>query len=83
MKSSSAGFITVIDDEIDPIRVRTGLFALITARLEDSNDAATKGQLTHLNDQQVKVCLAETESNLDEIQVQLEAISLIRKIELG
>ncbi|MEP0077512.1 MAG: hypothetical protein ABJP02_03870 [Parasphingorhabdus sp.] len=66
------------DDEIDPIKVRTGLFALITARLEDVHEFAVKGQSTKVNAEQVSEYVSDIRSNLDEVYLQLTAIELIK-----
>ncbi|MGB7244716.1 MAG: hypothetical protein WBC93_21825 [Sulfitobacter sp.] len=65
------------NDETNPIKVRTGLFALITARLEDANEIAVKGQAAHLGDPDVSGLVIELRSLLDEITVQLDAIELM------
>ncbi|WP_422344510.1 hypothetical protein [Parasphingorhabdus sp.] len=65
------------DDEINPIKVRTGLFALITARLEDANEIAVKGQAANLGNPDVSGLVIELRSLLDEINVQLDAIELM------
>ena len=38
-----------INDEIDAIKIRSALFALITARLEDAHMFAVKGQSRDLD----------------------------------
>ncbi|GAB5487010.1 MAG: hypothetical protein Pars2KO_05800 [Parasphingorhabdus sp.] len=65
------------DDEIDPIKVRSGLFSLVTARLEEANEIAVKGQAAHLGDPDVSGLVIELRSLLDEITVQLDAIELM------
>lgn len=66
-----------IDDEIDPNKVRTGLFAVITARLEDAHVCAVKGQSAKLNDDQITSFVSDIKSSLAEIQIQVDAIELI------
>lgn len=66
-----------IDDEIDSIKVRTGLFALITARLEDANMFAVKGQSRDLNTADARNHISDIRSILDEIHIQLDAAELI------
>lgn len=66
-----------IDDEIDPIKVRTGLFAIITARLEDANMLAVRGQSRGLNTADARNYITDIQSILDEIQIQLDAAELI------
>ena len=65
------------DDEIDPIRVRSGLFALVTARLEDAHEIAVKGQATNVGNADVSELAIELRSMFDEISVQLDAIELM------
>ncbi len=68
------------DDEIDPVKVQTGLFALITARLEDAHEFAVKGQSENANAEQAAGYVGDIISNLDEIYVQLNAIELIKNL---
>lgn len=63
-----------IDDEVDPIRVRCALFALITARLEDAHMFAVKGQARDLNASDARNCITDIRSILDEVHIQLDAI---------
>ena len=65
------------DDEIDPIKVRTGLYALITARIEDAHDIAVKGQAVRLKDQKVEDLIVDLRSMLDEMKIQTDAIELM------
>ncbi|WP_109355470.1 hypothetical protein [Sphingorhabdus sp. EL138] len=65
------------DDEIDPIKVRTGLFALVTARLEDAHQIAVKGQAASVGNRDVSGLVIELRSLLDEINVQLDALDLM------
>jgi len=65
------------DDKIDTIKVRTGLFALITARLEDAHDITVKGQAVHLNDQNVKDLIVDLCSMLDEVKIQIDVLDLM------
>ncbi|QTD57199.1 hypothetical protein [Parasphingorhabdus cellanae] len=65
------------DDKIDHIAVRTGLFTLITARLEDAHEIAVKGQSTKIDEQLVSQLSSDLESNLDEIQILLNATAVI------
>jgi len=66
-----------IEDEIDPTRVRSGLFALITARLEDANVVAVNGQATHLSTDLANTHINDIRSILSEIEIQLDAAELI------
>lgn len=68
------------DDEIDPIKVRTGLFALITACLEDAHEFGVKGQSAKTDNDQIASFDSDIRSNLDEIRIHLEAIELIRNL---
>lgn len=68
------------EDEIDPIKVRTGLFALITARLEDAHEIAVKGQAAKISDQEVGGLVVDLRSTLDEINIQNDAIDLSRDL---
>ena len=76
-KKSSMGRGMADDDEIDPIKVRTGLFALVTARLEDAHQIAVKGQTTNLVGLNARGLVIELRSLLDEINVQLDALDLM------
>lgn len=66
------------DNEIDPIKVRTGLFALITARLEDIHEIAVKGQATKISSQDIGDLIVDLRSTLDEINIHIDAIELLR-----
>jgi len=66
-----------IDEDIDPIKVRTGLFAIITARLEDATVFAVKGQSRDLNTAEARNHITDIPSILDEVQIQLDAAELI------
>ncbi len=65
------------DDEIDDIAVRTGLFALITARLEDAHEIAVTGQSSKIDEQLVFDLSSDLESNLDEIRILLSAVAVV------
>ena len=69
--------MNIIDDEIDPIKVRTGLFAIITARLDDANLFAVKGQSMDLNTADARNYITDIRSILDEVHIQLDAAELI------
>ena len=71
------------DDEIDPIKVRSALFALITMRLEDAHIIAVKGQSKELGAADASNCLSDIRSILDEIQIQLDAGELINWLSSG
>ena len=66
-----------IDEEIDPVKVRSALFALITARLEDAHIFAVNGQARDLDAADVKGRIIDLRSVLDKIRIQLDAAELI------
>jgi hypothetical protein len=66
-----------IDNDVDPIKVRCALFALITARLEDAHTIAVKGQSRDVNSADAKNHIGDIRSILDELQIQLDAAELI------
>jgi hypothetical protein len=66
-----------IDDEIDPIKVRSALFALITAGLEDAHVFAVKGQSRDWDAADTRNCIIDIRSILDAVQIQLDAVELI------
>lgn len=74
---SSMGAHMVDDSEIDPSKVCSGLFALITARLEDAHEMAVKGQATKVGSQDMGDLVADLRSMLDEVKVQIDAIELM------
>jgi len=78
LAKSSMSWGMVSDDEIDPTKVRKGLFALITARLEDAHEFAVKGQSAKANNDQIASFVSDIRSNLDEIHIHLDAIELIK-----
>lgn len=65
------------DEKVDTIKVRTGLFAIITARLEDASVFAVKGQSRGLNTADGRNYITDIRSILDEVQIQLDAVELI------
>ena len=67
-------------NEIDAIKVRTGLFAFITARLEDAHEVAVKGQAAKISNQDVGDLIVNLRSMLDEIKIQMDAIDLLRDL---
>jgi len=74
---SRMGCVMANDDKIDPSKVRAGLFALVTARLEDAHDIAVKGQGVHLNDQNVKDLIVDLHSVLEEVKIQIDTLDLM------
>ena len=71
------------DEEIDPVKVRSALFALITARLEDAHVFAVKGQSRDLDSADARSCLTDVRSTLDEIQIQLDAVEITNWLRSG
>jgi hypothetical protein len=71
------------EDEIDSVKVRCALFALITARLEDAHMFAVKGQSRDLDAAGAKDCISDIRSILDEIQIQLDALEIINWLRSG
>ena len=69
--------MAILDDGIDPVKVRSALFALITARLEDAHVFTVKGQSRDLDAAGVKYCISDFRSILDKWQIQLDAAELI------
>lgn len=76
-KLSSMGCVMANDDEINPIKVRSGLFALITARLEDVHEIAVAGQAAKISSQDIAGLVVDLRSVLDEITIQIDAIELM------
>ncbi len=66
-----------LDDAIDPRKVRSALFALITARLEDVHMFAVKGRSMDLGAAETRTVIIDMRSILDEVQIQLDAAELI------
>lgn len=79
MSSMSEGMANS-DDDTDTIKMRTGFFALITARLEDAHEVAINGQSEKANVEQVDGYVDDLRSNFDEIHAQLSAIALIKNL---
>lgn len=72
--------MTIIEEELDPIKVRTGLFAIMTAMLESAHDAAVKGQSSKSTADDVEDHIADIRSILGELEIQLDAAELIVKL---
>lgn len=66
-----------LNDEIDSKKVRSGLCAIITARLEDAHMFAVKGQSKDLDAAEVSDQTTNIRSILDEVAIQLDAAQLI------
>ena len=67
------------EDEIDAIKVRGALFALITARLEDAHEIAVKGQSSKAGQQLISQLTNDLEGNLEEIRILLNASTIVSK----
>ncbi len=72
-----------LNDEFEPIKVRSALFALITARLEDAHVFAVEGQSKDLNAVKIRSCIIEIRSILDEVQIELDAAELSGQLNSG
>lgn len=64
-------------DEIDAVKVRGALFALITARLEDAHDIAVRGQSSKADLQLISQLTNDLEGNLEEIRILLNASVIV------
>lgn len=69
-----------IEEELDPTKVRTGLFAIMTAMLESAHDAAVKGQSSKSTTDDVEDQITDIRSILSEVEIQLDAAELIVKL---
>lgn len=77
-QASASTVVYMIDDsEIDPAKVRSGLFALITARIQDAHETAVKGQATKISGQDISDLVFDLRSALDEITIHIDAIGLM------
>lgn len=74
---SMGGCMASSDGEIDPIKIRTGLFAMLTARLEDAHDFAVKGQSIELNNGEILDCISDINSAVEEMEILVGSIELI------
>ena len=66
-------------DDIQPIKVRTGVFAIITARLEDMHEIAIAGQSARLDADEVAKCVLDLESQLEEVEILLSAVHVMTR----
>lgn len=64
-------------DKFDAIKVRGGLFALITARLEDADEIAVRGQSSKNDQRLISQLTNDFEANLDEIRILLNGYALV------
>ncbi len=76
-KSSMGWHMTDTDDEIDPIKVRTALFALVTARIEDAHEVAIGGQSPQTTSDHIVEAVADLQSIGQEIEILLMAASAV------
>ena len=66
-------------DEIDPRMARSGLFALMTARLEDAHELAVRGQSREINQPDVVKLLDGLVDQTNQIEILLTAIGTMRE----
>lgn len=66
-------------DEIDPRKARSGLFALVTERLEDAHELAVHGQNSDLERNEVLFVLGEITDQANQIESLLMAIGAIQE----
>ena len=66
-------------EEIDPRKARSGLFALLTARLEDAHEFAVHGQNRELGQDKLLPMLEEVTDQDNQIEFLLMAIGAIRE----
>lgn len=64
------------EDEIDAIKVRGALFALITARLEDAHLIAVKGQSSKADQKLISQLTSDLEGILEEVRILLNASAI-------
>ncbi len=72
--------MTIVEEEPGPIKVRTGLFAIMTAMLENAHDVAVKGQSSKSTADDVEDHITDIRSILGELKIQLDAAELIVKL---
>ncbi len=61
-------------DEIDPRKARSGLCALVTARLEDSREVAVRGQRSEVDHGDMIELLEELVDQISQIEILMMAI---------
>ena len=79
-KPSMGGTMTKTDEELDPVNVRTRLFAIITAMLEGAHDASVKGQSYKSTADESEDCIANIRLIRDEVNIQRDAAEVIAKL---
>lgn len=75
----SMGWGMINLDEIEPIKVRSALFALITARLEDAHELAVRGQRTKMDRSEVLKLLEGIVDQTNQIEILLMAIGALEE----
>ncbi len=73
----SSGLGRNMDSEIDKAKVISGLFGLITAKLEDAHEASVSGQGQRVGDETRGQAIVDIRSAQDEIAILLSAIELV------
>jgi len=71
------GFGRDMNSEIDKAKVISGLFGLITAKLEDAHEASVTGQGQRVGDEARCQAIVDIRSTQDEISILLSAIELV------
>lgn len=66
-------------DEIDPGKARSGLFALVTARLEDAHELAVRGQRPEIERGDVTELIEELVDQISQIEIMIMAIGSMRE----
>ncbi|NCN84558.1 MAG: hypothetical protein GW808_13575 [Sphingomonadales bacterium] len=75
--AASTGFGRDMDSEIDKAKVISGLFGLITAKLEDAHEASVTGQGQRVGDEATCQAIVDIRSAQDEIAILSSAIELV------
>ena len=71
------GFGRDMNSEIDKAKVISGLFGLITARLEDAHEASVSGQGQRVGEEAMGQAIVDIRSAQDEIAILVSAIELV------
>lgn len=66
-------------DEFDPRKARSGLFALVTARLEDAHELAVQGQNREITNFEASKLLIDLADHTNQIEILMTAIGAIRE----
>lgn len=75
--SLDSGMINL--DEIDPQKARAGLFALLTAGLEDSHEVAVRGQRPEIDHGDMVELLEELVDQISRMEILIMAIGAMRE----